>query len=99
MQVDVCQYRANYAALGCSGQRVLSGPIEVLIPRPEKTSDDREKSLVLDLLSEDTDQYFVIDVVKRSYNLLPYSRTQMKKIQPRSRWLIPRILSLGVISH
>src|SRR6516164_1714124 len=91
MQIDVCQDRADYAALWRSGQRVLSGFVEVLITRLEKLSDDRYEPLIFDFLSEDIEQYFMIDVVKRSHNSIPYSTTRMKKTRPRWKSLIPLI--------
>jgi len=54
-----------------------------LITRLEKFSDERDKPLIFDFLPEDIEQYFMIDVVKRSDNSIPYSTTHMKGIEPR----------------
>ena len=69
MQIDVRENRAHYAALWCASYRVLSSFIEVLITRLEKLPDDRYEPFIFDFLSEDIEQYFMVDVVKTGFDV------------------------------
>jgi hypothetical protein len=53
----------------------------------------------MDALTQRRNEQFVIEAVKRSINSMPWSRTQIKKIQQKLRSLTLAIRSLGAVSR
>ena len=81
---DIGEDRAEDAALRYAGKRFVAFPI-LHVSCIEELLNKIEKSSVLDVLSKCRDDEIMIEAAERSYNTIPYSRTQKKTTQPRSK--------------
>ncbi|HEX6553034.1 MAG TPA: hypothetical protein VF026_09760 [Ktedonobacteraceae bacterium] len=80
VQVDIGKHGAQDAALRAPAQRGMIAPV-FQVACLKEGFDEPHKATIMDFLSQDGQQDLMIETVKRSYNLLPYSTTRMKKIQ------------------
>jgi hypothetical protein len=69
------------------------------IPRLEHVLDESQKAVVVDILFQNVNEHFVVESPKRSINSMPWSRTQINKIQQKLRLLTPATRSLGTVSR
>src|SRR6266700_6005391 len=98
MQVNVCQQRRTYPALWDSKIAVLKEPV-FHQSRFQKTGDEFQETPISNAFCQAIEENFVMHVVKRSHNSIPYSTTQKKRTGQRLKSTILPIHCLGGASH
>ena len=98
VQVDIGKHGAEDAALRAPAQRGMIAPV-FQVTCLKEGFDEPHKATIMDFLSQDGQQDRVVETVKRSINSMPWSRTQITKIQQKLRSLILATRSLGAVSR
>lgn len=98
VQDEIRKYGAKYPTLWNSTMSLVIAPV-FQVSCSQEVIDETDKTVVVDLLAKDLEQKAMIDSVERAINSMPWSRTQNKRRQQKSRSLILVIPSLDAGSR